>query len=340
MQFIKKPPNQHLMNKSKLNRLIIDGKKYMIILTGVVWLLMAGSCQNQKFGFHENNEGVLLTYDNQKIFFYQEKTKSLNGEYPRANYIHPLYGLNGEVLTEDFPEDHLHHRGIFWAWHQVYIKDQRVGDGWECKGITWDVTHVETHASMDSAWMIAQVIWKGSLPESSTDSLTDLIHEKTVISCYRRSEDQLEIRFDIRLKALYDGSMLGGSEDIKGYSGFSIRTRLPEDLAFYSAGGRVTPLETAIEAGGWIDMEGTFDPDAQRQTSLTLMCDPDDPNPFHGWILRDKGSMQNAAFPGTTPVLIPKGEILGMQYEIFLHRPDLGREEIESVYKGFIESKN
>ena len=37
----------------------------------------------------------------------------------RSDYIHPLYGLNGEVLTRDWPVDHPHHRGIYWAWPEV-----------------------------------------------------------------------------------------------------------------------------------------------------------------------------------------------------------------------------
>lgn len=37
----------------------------------------------------------------------------------RSDYIHPLYGLHGEVLTKDFSLDHPHHRGIYWAWPEV-----------------------------------------------------------------------------------------------------------------------------------------------------------------------------------------------------------------------------
>ena len=38
---------------------------------------------------------------------------------PRSDYIHPLYGLHGEVLTDDWVPDHPHHRGIYWAWPEV-----------------------------------------------------------------------------------------------------------------------------------------------------------------------------------------------------------------------------
>ena len=42
----------------------------------------------------------------------------------RSDYIHPLYGPGGEVLTVDYANDHPHHRGVYWAWPEVYYKGQ------------------------------------------------------------------------------------------------------------------------------------------------------------------------------------------------------------------------
>src|SRR5512134_3227813 len=52
----------------------------------------------------------------------------------RSTYVHPLYGLEGEVLTDDFPKDHYHHRGLFWAWPHVKVGDKEY-DIWMLKGI-------------------------------------------------------------------------------------------------------------------------------------------------------------------------------------------------------------
>jgi hypothetical protein len=38
-------------------------------------------------------------------------------------YIHPLYGLNGEALTDNAPPDHYHHHGIFWTWPHVGVRE-------------------------------------------------------------------------------------------------------------------------------------------------------------------------------------------------------------------------
>ncbi len=64
----------------------------------------------------------------------------------RGCYLHPVWGVNGEVLTADFPADHFHHHGIFWAWPYVRVND-RTYDLWEYRNIqqrfvTW--LHRET----------------------------------------------------------------------------------------------------------------------------------------------------------------------------------------------------
>ena len=53
----------------------------------------------------------------------------------RACYIHPLWGLDGEVLTDDFPDDHYHHHGIFWAWPYVGVNGKEY-DMWTSDAVT------------------------------------------------------------------------------------------------------------------------------------------------------------------------------------------------------------
>src|SRR6516225_6770465 len=56
------------------------------------------------------------------VYNHGERTKEgVPADRQRSTYIHPLYGLDGEVLTDDFPRDHYHHRGLFWAWPHVRV---------------------------------------------------------------------------------------------------------------------------------------------------------------------------------------------------------------------------
>jgi hypothetical protein len=51
----------------------------------------------------------------------------------RCCYVHPLWAPNGVVVTDDFPKDHYHHRGVFWAWQIVRFEGKQY-DMWHLKG--------------------------------------------------------------------------------------------------------------------------------------------------------------------------------------------------------------
>ena len=94
----------------------------------LITLLSSIGSASAQLTMQKADGGILIVDGPQKVLKYQTETKSKAGEYERCNYIHPLWGMDGQVLTEDFPSDHMHHRGIFWAWHQVWIGNQRIGD--------------------------------------------------------------------------------------------------------------------------------------------------------------------------------------------------------------------
>lgn len=303
-----------------------------VTLLVVLPVLLHANSFAQDFQFSSSEEGILLTEKGKPIFFYQKQTKSLDGAYPRANYLHPLYGLNGEVLTEDFPADHLHHRGIFWAWHQLLVEGERVGDGWECKGIEWLVTNTDTNVSEEQATLRVQVDWRGEVKGEKTS----LVREHTTITCYTSNRNYREIDFEISLTAAGSNVWIGGSEDAKGYSGFSARVKLPADVLFRGPTGALVPIETAIKGGGWVDMLGTF---GEQQSGFAIIADTTGADPTPGWILRKERSMQNVAYPGRELIKIASGETLTLRYKVLIHSADLPVSEIQTIFKRFNTKK-
>jgi hypothetical protein len=67
----------------------------------------------QTLRFEEKPDGILLLKNNFSRYFYRTSEVDFTNTFSRSNYIHPLYDNDGEIITEDFPEDHLHHHGIF-----------------------------------------------------------------------------------------------------------------------------------------------------------------------------------------------------------------------------------
>ena len=71
----------------------------------VIAQLFASSLFAQDLHFKEQAGEVQLWQQDRHIYSYQTATNSKDGQYPRANYVHPLNDFKGDALTEDFPED-------------------------------------------------------------------------------------------------------------------------------------------------------------------------------------------------------------------------------------------
>ncbi|MGI9428583.1 MAG: DUF6807 family protein [Bythopirellula sp.] len=106
---------------------------------------------NAKLTTEKTSEGYWVYEGGHKVLFYQTAAKSIEGRWRRANYVHPLFDLDGNEVTEDFPNDHRHHRGVFWAWHQCLVGSRSIGDGWLCTDFDWDVRRVRTVHTRDGA---------------------------------------------------------------------------------------------------------------------------------------------------------------------------------------------
>jgi len=99
----------------------------------------------------KEDQGIRFREAGKEILFFQLKPRSQEGQHLRNNYIHPLNDLDGNILTEDFPMDHPHHRGIFWAWHQIQIDGTNIADSWICENFTCDIMSTRITQQIDSS---------------------------------------------------------------------------------------------------------------------------------------------------------------------------------------------
>lgn len=273
--------------------------------------------------------GFLFLDGKDSICFYQKDAKDLNGNYSRCNYIHPLYGTDNSRLTEDFPADHLHHRGVFWAWHQILIDGKQVSDGWELKNFEENVTSFEFRLQKGIGMISTTVDWKSPLWKNGQEAY---IREESKMTIFPRSGNCRRIDFEIKLKALTDRIMIGGSDDEKGYGGFSVRLKLSADVTFTGANGLVEPENTAVEAGSSMKIEGSFLKNGKKG-GVVILSNPQNPKPATSWILRKSASMQNAAFPGRKPISIPFDEPLILKYSLLVFQGDLSSKQIKRAEK-------
>lgn len=313
--------------------------KYIsLILVGAFALLLAsctsGEMQKSPFSITETDQKIQLMENGKPVFEYQKKPKSLNGKYICNNYIHPLYNLDGDTLTEEFPPDHPYHRGIFWAWHQLYAGNQRLGDGWVNDSISQEVVNTGNVKTKEMAQFRLEVLWHSSV----LDEKKAFLKEKTIITVHKLEGDLRKIDFEIQLNALVKDLQIGGSADPKGYGGFCARIKLHKDLIFTSETGPVTPAELQIKAGPWMDFSGKFG-NGPEISGLTLLCHPSMPDYPESWILRQKGSMQNIVFPGSARIDIPMDKPVVLRYRLIIHKAGSGSNDIPKLLQEYSEMK-
>ena len=149
--------------------------------------------------------------------------KTAKGKFAvaRSDYIHPLYGPGGEVLTTDYSPDHPHHRGLYWAWPEVYYKSQK-RDLHALQGVFARPDKIVIAAGgKDSATIVAKSKWVWDKEE--------IVSETASITSRKTNADGLRIidlKFEIT--ALVEGVSLA-RRDQKAYGGFNMRFSARKD---------------------------------------------------------------------------------------------------------------
>ena len=302
--------------------------------TIVIILLLFCSCNSSDndFTFLNTDQGFELREGSSPVLFYQNVPKTLTGEYICTNYIHPLYNLSGDVLTEEFPADHPYHRGVFWTWHQLYIDTVSIGDGWINDGIHQEVVKTLTEIKGGKAIFNTVVYWFSDTLAANQP----FMKENTSVIVYRREPDFRKLDFEIRIISLVDNLEIGGSDDPKGYGGFCLRLNIPDNMIFTSESGKVEPQELQVTAGRWMDFSGQFGK-LKESNGITILCHPENPQFPSPWILRQKGSMQNAVYPGRARVKMTSGVPLTLKYRLIIHNGDaqsIDLNKLQAEYSG------
>ena len=241
----------------------------------------------------------------------------------RGSYVHPLYGLDGEVLTDDFPKDHFHHRGLFWAWPHVRVGDKHY-DLWMLKGIEhrferWlsrEATASGATLGVENGWFVGdrkvmrEQVWFHALPSSKDERVLDieltwvpLDQPITLEGAEGKSYGGLTLRFAPRTNTVITTPLGQGDKDL------SI-TRLP-----------------------WADLSARFAGRAQASGAAIFVA-PDHPNFPPEWLTRHYGVLC-LGWPGVNSRTFQPGETIRCGYRVWIHRgaPDI--EQVLQAYRAF-----
>jgi len=127
----------------------------------------------------------------------------------------PLYGPAGEVLTADYPKDHPHHRGIYWAWPEVWFKG-KAHDLHALQGVyARPVRLVRAEGGPTVAVVEAESRWMW-------EDKDPIVSERTIIRAHEQANGHRAIDLEFTFLALVDGVSIARRGQ-KAYGGLNFR---------------------------------------------------------------------------------------------------------------------
>lgn len=299
-----------------------------------VFLLLLSVSAQAGFSFTEEDGKLSLHEDGDPVFVYNVEMLNPPADvdqerYRRMGYLHPVYNVDGQVVTEDFPKDHYHHRGVFWGWPHT-ASDGRDLNVWEMdsgkqyfdRWISRETSRKEASFSVQNHWAFVDA------PEVA------VVEETVTITAHKAEKKSRSIDFQLRFTNVSGKpfTFLGATN--KGYGGFNFRP-IKDNKPFhlYTALGPLAEDSLNI-ASPWADISWDAKDD-QKAAGVAIFQHPSNPDyPHFGWILRHYG-FNGAAWPHLDEYTLPAGESLELQYRLVVHTGDAEDAKVEKLFKKF-----
>jgi hypothetical protein len=249
-----------------------------------------------------------------------------NRIYARArnDYIHPLYGLDGEELTKDWSVDHPHHRGIYWAWPEVDWHGER-GDLHALQRVFSRPTgRYELASGPVYAQITAESLWKWEDREP-------IVRETAVMRAYRSTSQGRCLDLEFTFTALGDDVALArrGTEH---YGGLNIRLSAVtgQEILFHTDPADANPRMA------WADLSGAF-PGGRQPAGITVLQNRENPDYPGDWVKYPELNWFQPTFPASgTRYVLKKDPPLTLRFRLWIHRgnkmPDEVGKDLWQVY--------
>jgi hypothetical protein len=266
----------------------------------------------------------VLTYNHGTIV--APDVPTTDSRHQRACYIHPLWGLNGEVLTDDFPRDHYHHHGVFWTWPHVKI-DGVEYDIWADRGalrqrfVRWlcrETGSVTAVLGVENGWflndesLMTERVW------------TRVYHPQNGTRCVDLELHWVPTKHPVTLWGA------GG----KSYGGLTVRFA-PRDRSSTTITVPSGPTEADLPDTPlvWADFSSRFGQQAEI-SGAAIFVSPDHPDFPPTWLTRYYGPLC-VGWPGVQPQTFEPGQVIRLRYRLWIHDGPVDTQVIQQAYEAF-----
>ena len=289
--------------------------------------LLAVTATAAPFWFEPVNEKSLGLWEGDKpVLVYNHgviEKVGVPADRARSTYIHPLYGVDGEVLTDDFPQDHYHHRGLFWAWPHVKTGGKEY-DLWMLKGMEQRFERwLERTAGPDHATLSVQNGWFVGDRKVMQETVT--IYVQTV----RGGSRSLLLRFT--WIPLDEPITLAGAEG-KSYGGLTLRFAPRTNTVITTPLG-IDDKDLPMVRLAWADLTALY-PGLAQPSGAAIFVPRTHPDFPPMWLTRHYGVLC-LGWPGVEPKTFPPGKPIKCDYLLWIHRGAVTGDRLSAEYDAF-----
>lgn len=229
----------------------------------------------------------------------------------RCCYIYPLWTPGGVSMLDDFPKDHYHHRGLFWAWPDVRVAETSY-DGWMMKGLK--TVHKSGLPQLQKFGRIAILDVENEWVAGGKPIAT----AKERYTIHSRDGQGRTIEVALTLTATDAPIVLRGShEEGKSYGGLSVRFAPRTQTVIRTEKG-VSEKDEDLNTHDWAELEATYN---GHKAALRIDNAAANDGGAPQWCLRNYGFL-GAAFPGKTKdrdsFTLEPGKPLTLRYSILV----------------------
>jgi hypothetical protein len=309
---------------------------HRILLTALIATLPAFA--RAEFDIITDAKTLTISEHGKPVLVFQkdlvEAPKGVEPRFRRTAYIHPLYGINGEVLTEDFPGDHYHHRGVFWGWPNGEWRGKRV-DTWGLDGSRQVMVDCRTGEVSDaSANFHGTTHW---ILDDTPD--TPIIEETFAVTVHAATEIGRALDFTITLKNISDALfyLRGATTENKGYGGFNIRPDSARKPMHFTTANGPQIADTFIAESPWVDVSYATAPGADTQSGAAIFQHPANPNyPHKGWLIRHYAFLGHA-WPGNNTIELAPGKEVTVKYRLYIHQGTADEGKVAEAFAAYMQ---
>ncbi len=219
----------------------------------------------------------------------------------RCCYIFPLLTPAGVSVLDDFPADHWHHRGVFWAWPVVETATGRYAL-WGLRGLADRFERfLETSAGEKGARLAVENGWYVGERKIARETVRMMV--------YPARDRAREMDVELTLESLAGTITLRGSPEVgKSYGGLNARFG-PRTATAIRADGASIEKDEDLNRHRSAELEGVY---GGRCAMLRITADQGNPTAPHEWCLRHYG------FVGASvqPLALQVGEPVTLRFRV------------------------